>query len=109
METTARTSKSTQMAVPKLHADLSYFSGNDVLAFELEAGGTEFQASGDSRSAFETLWDGNQWMIYRNIFTNTLHWDFVSIALHFNLTLVLNKASQSVLGRFITFPVADNQ
>ncbi|KAJ3548404.1 hypothetical protein NM688_g5302 [Phlebia brevispora] len=64
---------------------------NDVFDFELEAAGTQFQASGASRTAFETLWTGNPWMVYRNIFTNVLHWDF------------------SVLGRFISFPVADNQ
>lgn len=45
--------------------------------FEIEAGGTQFQAGTDSRIALETLVDGDQWMIYRNIFTNVLHWDFV--------------------------------
>ena len=28
--------------------------------------------------ALETLVDGDQWMIFRNIFTDVLHWDFVS-------------------------------
>ncbi|KAI0662797.1 polysaccharide lyase family 8 protein [Cubamyces menziesii] len=63
---------------------------NDLFGFEIEAGGTQFQAGSDSRTALETLVDADQWMIFRNIFTNILHWDF------------------SVLGRFLTDPVADN-
>ncbi|KAI0361658.1 polysaccharide lyase family 8 protein [Trametes cingulata] len=63
---------------------------NDLFSFEIEAGGTQFQAGSDSRTALETLVDGDQWMIYRNIFTNVLHWDF------------------SVLGRLMTDPVIDN-
>ncbi|KAI0639371.1 polysaccharide lyase family 8 protein [Trametes polyzona] len=63
---------------------------NDLLDFEIEAGGTQFQAGADARTALETLVDANQWMIYRNIFTNVLHWDF------------------SVLGRLMTDPVIDN-
>ncbi|THH15976.1 hypothetical protein EW146_g4583 [Bondarzewia mesenterica] len=66
-------------------------SSNDVLDFEIEAAGTEFQATNSSRSAFSALWEGNQWMIFRNTLTNVLHWDF------------------SVLGRFISLPVADDQ
>ncbi|OJT12944.1 Chondroitinase-AC [Trametes pubescens] len=62
---------------------------NDLFDFEIEAGGTQFQAGTDSRTALETLVDGDQWMIYRNIFTNVLHWDF------------------SVLGRLMTDPVID--
>ncbi|OCH96194.1 polysaccharide lyase family 8 protein [Obba rivulosa] len=63
---------------------------NDLFDFEIEAGGTEFQAGSASRSALEVLLDGDQWMIYRNIFTNVLHWDF------------------SVLGRLMTDPVSAN-
>ncbi|KAH9849787.1 polysaccharide lyase family 8 protein [Lenzites betulinus] len=63
---------------------------NDLFSFEIEAGGTQFQAASDARTALETLVDGDQWMIYRNIFTNVLHWDF------------------SVLGRFLTDPVIDD-
>ncbi|KAI0365219.1 polysaccharide lyase family 8 protein [Pilatotrama ljubarskyi] len=63
---------------------------NDLFSFEIEAGGTQFQAGSDSRTALETLVDGDQWMIYRNIFTNVLHWDF------------------SVLGRLMTDPVVDD-
>ncbi|KAH9935095.1 polysaccharide lyase family 8 protein [Epithele typhae] len=64
---------------------------NDVIALEIIAAGTEFAASGGSRSAFETLMDGSLWMIYKNVRTGTLHWDF------------------SVTGRMITFAVADEQ
>ncbi len=54
-------------------------SENTLFAFEIEAGSTQFQAGDDARTALETLVDGDQWMIYRNIFTNVLHWDFVSV------------------------------
>ncbi|VDB99673.1 unnamed protein product [Peniophora sp. CBMAI 1063] len=64
---------------------------NDVFDFEIEAAGTQFQATDASRAAFETLWNGNVWMIFRNTVTNVLHWDF------------------SVIGRIIALPVADNQ
>jgi hypothetical protein len=53
-------------------------STNDVLDFEVEAGGTQFEASSASRNAFETLFDGNRWMVYRNALTGVNHWDFVS-------------------------------
>ncbi|EKM61018.1 polysaccharide lyase family 8 protein [Phanerochaete carnosa HHB-10118-sp] len=64
---------------------------NDVLLLEIDAGDTQFAAGPDNRDAFATLMDGSQWMIYRNVLTDVLHWDF------------------SVLGRFISFPVADQQ
>ncbi|KAI0365220.1 galactose mutarotase-like protein [Pilatotrama ljubarskyi] len=67
---------------------------NDVLALEIAAAGTQYSAknaSTGSQMAFETLLQGDLWMIYRNILTNVLHWDF------------------SVLNRFISFPVVDNQ
>lgn len=64
---------------------------NDVLNLETEAAETEFAANATSRTAFETLFDGNRWMIFRNVQTNVSHWDF------------------SVLGRFISFPVIDKQ
>ncbi|KAJ8522567.1 hypothetical protein ONZ45_g913 [Pleurotus djamor] len=64
---------------------------NDVLNIELATAGTQFQASSDSMNAFSTLIGANQWMIFRNIISNVLHWDF------------------SVLGRFIVLPVSDNQ
>jgi hypothetical protein len=46
-------------------------------------------------------------MIYRNVKTNVLHWDFVSrLGLHLLRDL---KAFQSTLPRFISFPVIDAQ
>ena len=53
-------------------------SANDVLDFEVEASGTQFEASSASREAFETLFDGNHWMVYHNALTGVNHWDFVS-------------------------------
>ncbi|TFY81579.1 hypothetical protein EWM64_g2433 [Hericium alpestre] len=64
---------------------------NDVLELEIDAGGTQFAADQDSREAFETLIDGDQWMIVLNKLTGVLHWDL------------------SALPRFISFPVADAQ
>ncbi|KAJ3511297.1 hypothetical protein NLJ89_g4185 [Agrocybe chaxingu] len=64
---------------------------NNVLNLEITAGGTAFQATGASRAAFITLLLANQWMIFVNKVTNVLHWDY------------------SVLGRFVSLPVADNQ
>jgi hypothetical protein len=64
---------------------------NDDLDIETEAGGTQFEADATSKAALATLIDGDQWMIYRNVISGVLHWDF------------------SVLGRFISFPVADDQ
>ncbi|KAG1757532.1 polysaccharide lyase family 8 protein [Suillus lakei] len=58
---------------------------NDVLNLEIEAAGTQFAANTTSMNAFETLIDGNQWMIFRNVQTN------------------------SVVGRFISYPVIDGQ
>ncbi|TCD71496.1 hypothetical protein EIP91_008877 [Steccherinum ochraceum] len=64
---------------------------NDVLFLEIVAGGTQYAAGDVSKDAFSNLIDADQWMIYRNVLTGVLHWDF------------------SVLGRFISFPVADDQ
>ncbi|KAJ3511292.1 hypothetical protein NLJ89_g4183 [Agrocybe chaxingu] len=64
---------------------------NEVLDLEVEAGGTRFAAGAESRNALATLFDGHRWMIYRNVLTDLLHWDF------------------SALGRFISFPVIDAQ
>ncbi|KAJ6604690.1 polysaccharide lyase family 8 protein, partial [Mycena vulgaris] len=63
---------------------------NDVVDLEVEAGGTQFEATPASQTALATLFDGDRWMIYRNVLTGVLHWDF------------------SVLGRFISFPTADS-
>lgn len=64
---------------------------NDILGIEIEASGTVFAADDMEKAAFETLFEGNRWMVILNTITGVLHWDF------------------SVLGRFISFPVADDQ
>ncbi|VDB88720.1 unnamed protein product [Peniophora sp. CBMAI 1063] len=64
---------------------------NNVMALEIEAGGTEFAANETGIDAFETFWDGNQWMVVYNTLTGVLHWDL------------------SVVGRMISFPVFDDQ
>ena len=66
-------------------------STNDVLALEIEAAGTEFEAGTTSKDAFASLIDGDQWMIYRNVETGVLHWDFVSLSclsINFNCILI---------------------
>jgi hypothetical protein len=35
-----------------------------------------------------TLVDGDQWMIYRNVLTNVLHWDFVLLHVSFHYAFV---------------------
>ncbi|KIO20137.1 polysaccharide lyase family 8 protein [Tulasnella calospora MUT 4182] len=64
---------------------------NLVLSLELPAAGTQWEANDTSQSAFSKHIDGSAWSVYRNTVTNVLHWDF------------------SVLGRFISFPVFDDQ
>lgn len=54
---------------------------DDDLDLETEAGDTQFTADTESREALATLVGGNTWMIYRNVITNVLHWDFVRIPL----------------------------
>ncbi|KAH9082166.1 polysaccharide lyase family 8 protein, partial [Lactarius deliciosus] len=50
---------------------------NDVLELQIDAAGTQYASDSTSQAAFETLIDGDQWMIYRNVKTNVLHWDFL--------------------------------
>ncbi|TEB06349.1 polysaccharide lyase family 8 protein [Coprinellus micaceus] len=64
---------------------------NAVLDLEISAAETQLEASASSKSALETLFEGNKWMIIANTLTGVLHWDL------------------SAIGRMITFPVADNQ
>lgn len=54
-------------------------SANDLLDLEFEADQTSFAANETSKTAFSAFFDGSRWMIYRNIVTNALHWDFVSV------------------------------
>jgi hypothetical protein len=57
---------------------LIHSSSNDVLDLQIDAAGTQYAADTDSRHPFETLFDGDQWMVYRNVKTNVLHWDLMS-------------------------------
>jgi len=70
---------------------LTFYSTNDILDLEIEAGGTQFAADEEAQTAFSILFDGDRWMVFQNSVTKVLHWDF------------------SVLGRFISFPVIDSQ
>ena len=83
-------------------------SANDDLDLETEAARTQFEADEDSKNALITLFDGDQWMIYRNVLTGVLHWDFVSSNL-IGMSGTVLIPPQSVLGRFISFPAADKQ
>ena len=56
-----------------------FISSDDVFELQIDAAGTQYAADADSESAFETLIDGDQWMIYRNVETDVLHWDFVGL------------------------------
>ncbi|KAF9531952.1 polysaccharide lyase family 8 protein [Crepidotus variabilis] len=64
---------------------------NDILDIELVSAGTTYAASTNSQKAFGTLYDADRWMVIQNVMTGVLHWDL------------------SVIGRFISFPVADSQ
>ncbi|KAG8696082.1 hypothetical protein FRC08_007380, partial [Ceratobasidium sp. 394] len=64
---------------------------NALLELELQAAETRFQANASSRAAFGSHIAGAQWMIFADNSTKILHWDY------------------SVIGRMITFPLADNQ
>ena len=60
-----------------LHGAEKGHSANDVLSLEIAAAGTQYEAEDAGQQAFETLMDGDQWMIYKNTKTNVLHWDNV--------------------------------
>ncbi|KAH8829518.1 polysaccharide lyase family 8 protein [Flagelloscypha sp. PMI_526] len=64
---------------------------NAVMAAEVASAGTQWAGSSANKAAFETLFKGNRWMIYRNILTKVLHWDL------------------SPLVRMITFSVLDDR
>ena len=53
----------------RVHVFNTQDSSNDVLDFENEAAGTSFAAGSTAQAALETLYDGNRWMINRNIET----------------------------------------
>lgn len=54
-------------------------SANDVFNLEIAAGGTQFQATSGSMTAFSSLVSADEWMVFRNTLTNVLHWDYVWI------------------------------
>jgi hypothetical protein len=60
-------------------SELCPFSSNDVLALEIQAANTQWEAGTPSRSAFTGYVDGFQWAIVRNVITHVLHWDLVGI------------------------------
>jgi hypothetical protein len=76
-----RTSMSTWTFIQPL-SDLLSTSANDVLVLEIESAGTMLAAGSDSQNTFATLFEGNRWMIFRNILTGVLHWDLVSFLLY---------------------------
>lgn len=78
METTEKTSQCLNAPLSINETLMNRCSANDILALELEAAGTQWAAGQAPRDAFSTDVDGFQWMIYRNILTDVLHWDFVS-------------------------------
>jgi hypothetical protein len=61
-----------------MSAYYSFTSSNDVLELQIDATGTWYAADPFSQHDFETLIDGDQWMVFCNVKTNILHWDFVS-------------------------------
>ena len=77
MEIMARICMSNTLLV-FMHTHLSRTSSNDVLGLQIDAADTLYAANNDSQRAFETLIDGDQWMVYRNVKTDVLHWDLVS-------------------------------
>ncbi|CAE6505916.1 unnamed protein product [Rhizoctonia solani] len=64
---------------------------NSLIELELQALGTQFQASKDVQDVFGTHLDGSRWMTFTNVLRKAVHWDF------------------SVIGRFISYPIADNR
>ncbi|PBK77242.1 polysaccharide lyase family 8 protein [Armillaria solidipes] len=64
---------------------------NDVYVLEIASANTQWAASEEGQNAFATLLTANLWMIFRNVVTGVLHWDY------------------SVIGRVISLPIADNQ
>lgn len=78
---------------------------NAFLQLEGEAFGTSYAANGTTRTALATFVKGSEWMIFIDKQTNISHWDFVRLS-----SLVWpGLTDQNVLGRFVAFPVSDNQ
>ncbi|KAK0465143.1 polysaccharide lyase family 8 protein [Desarmillaria tabescens] len=64
---------------------------NDVFNLEISSANTQWAAPDEGQNAFATLLTANLWMIFRNVVTGVLHWDY------------------AIIGRVISLPVADNQ
>lgn len=71
----------------KSHLD----SANDVYNLEISSANTQWAASNEGQNVFSTLLTANLWMIFLNVVTDVLHWDY------------------SVIGRVISLPTADDQ
>lgn len=64
---------------------------NDFLEFQIQSAGTQFAAGDMEQKAFTTLLEGTEWMIFKDVKNEVLHWQY------------------SVIGRMISFAVVDNQ
>jgi hypothetical protein len=78
-------------------------SVNDDLDLELEAGGTQFEAGQASRDALATVLDGSAWMMYRNVATGMLHWDFVCLK-HLVIKFKIDVCHRVFLAVSLLFP-----
>ncbi|KAJ8083848.1 hypothetical protein PM082_002614 [Marasmius tenuissimus] len=65
--------------------------GNNVLNLESIAAGSQWAGSQTTKNVVGTLFDGNSWMTFRDTITGIVHWDL------------------SVIGRTITYPLADKR
>ncbi|QRW23712.1 polysaccharide lyase family 8 protein [Rhizoctonia solani] len=64
---------------------------NSFIQLSLLALGTQFQAKKEVQQSFGRWFEGARWMTYTNVMNNVVHWDL------------------SVIGRFISYPVADGR
>ncbi|KAL5637688.1 hypothetical protein ACGC1H_002078 [Rhizoctonia solani] len=62
---------------------------NSLIELELQALGTQFQASKSVQDIFGFHLAGSRWSTYTNVLRKVVHWDF------------------SVIGRYISYPIAD--
>ncbi|KZW03001.1 galactose mutarotase-like protein [Exidia glandulosa HHB12029] len=51
-----------------------------ILSLATESAGTIWESGQVNKDAFAGLIDGSAWMVYQNVKTNILHWDFSSLA-----------------------------
>ncbi|KAJ1303056.1 hypothetical protein OPQ81_011257 [Rhizoctonia solani] len=62
---------------------------NSLIELELQSIGTQFQASKSVQDIFGFHLEGSRWMTFTNVLRKVVHWDY------------------SVIGRFISYPIAD--